>query len=153
MQHGPPPWPRNEQRLQQRLRAIGLAALTAEGQVQHIHQHLQLFVEGRPVKVPSDVGVGEKLSYISDVHTHDAGVIHVESPSQTPFSLGQFFAIWGVPLSARCIGSLCARGGAKLRAWVDGEPVAADPTRIVLADRQQIVIAYGTDAQLPDPEL
>jgi hypothetical protein len=69
----------------------------------------------------------------------------------TSFTLGQFFAVWGVRLDARCIGSLCARGAKQLRAWVDGKPVAADPTRIILAEHQEIVLAYGTAAQVPDP--
>ena len=147
-----PPWPKNTEQLQQRLRGIGLAPLTEEGQVVHIHQHIDIFVDGKPVTVPGDIGIGE--GFISDLHTHASyppGIIHVESPTEARFSLGQFFAVWGVPLSATCIGSLCAEGAKKLKAWVDGEPVAADPTRIVLAERQQIVLAYGTPAQEPTP--
>ena len=95
-----------------------------------------------------------RRAFISDLHTHASyppGIIHVESPTEARFSLGQFFAVWGVPLSATCIGSLCEEGAKQLKAWVDGKPVAADPTRIVLAERQQIVIAYGTAAQEPTP--
>ena len=150
----PPPWPRNEAQLQLRLRAIGLDPLTEEGQVVHIHQHLDLFVDGKPVEVPGDVGIGPQSAFISDLHTHASyppGIIHVESPTQAQFTLGQFFAVWGVPLSKSCIGSLCEKGAKQLSVFVDGKPVTADPTRIILAERQQIVIAYGTKAQLPDP--
>jgi len=35
--------------------------------------------------------------------------------------------------------------------WVNGEEVTADPTRIVLAEHQEIVIAYGSREQVPDP--
>jgi hypothetical protein len=146
-----PPWPANADMLQQRLRAIGLEALTEEGQALHIHQHLDIFVEGRRVGVPSDVGVGPGLRFIAAVHTHEGGVIHVESPTVTDFSLGQFFALWGVRLDRRCIGRFCAGDGRRLRAWVNGRPVTADPTRIVLAEHQQIVLAFGTPAQDPDP--
>ncbi len=148
----PPPWPANTEELQQRLRAIGLAPLTEEGQLQHTHQHLDIFVDGEPVEVPGDLGIGD--GFISDLHTHKEyppGIIHVESPAQETFTLGQFFAVWGVPLSATCIGSLCAKGDKELKAWVDGEPVSGDPTRIVLAERQQIALAYGTPAQEPKP--
>ena len=150
----PPPWPRNERRLQLRLRAIGLDPLTAEGQVVHIHQHLDLYVDGKPVQVPGDVGIGPQETFISDLHTHASyppGIIHVESPTQAQFTLGQFFAVWGVPLSASCVGSLCEKGPAQLRVFVNGEPVAGDPTRIILEDHQEIVLAYGTKAQLPAP--
>ncbi len=147
-----PPWPRNEAMLQQRLRAIGLQPLTEEGRVVHIHQHLDLFVDGNPVEVPGDIGIG--TGFLSDLHTHASyppGIIHVESPTQASFSLGQFFAVWGVPLSATCIGSLCESGAKQLKTWVNGKPVSADPTRIVLAAHQQITIAYGTAAQEPKP--
>ncbi|HVL30594.1 MAG TPA: hypothetical protein VM299_00020 [Solirubrobacteraceae bacterium] len=146
-----PPWPANADRLEQRLQAIGLDALAEEGQALHIHQHLDVFVEGRRVRVPADIGVGPSLSYIAAVHTHEAGVIHVESPTIQTYTLGQFFAIWGVRLDRRCIGGLCAAGGKRLRVWVNGKPVDADPTRIVLQEHQQIVLAFGTPAQDPDP--
>jgi hypothetical protein len=77
--------------------------------------------------------------------------MHVESPTRRDFTLGQFFAVWGLPLSADCIGSLCEKGARTLRVWVNGDEVSADPTRVVLAEHQEIVIAYGTAAQVPDP--
>ena len=51
----------------------------------------------------------------------------------------------------RCLGGLCEEGDKELKAWVNGTPVTADPTRIVLEDHQQIVLAYGTPAQEPKP--
>jgi hypothetical protein len=149
----PPPWPANTEKLQQRLRAIGLPALTAEGQVVHIHQHLDLFVDGKPVKVADDIGIDPNGGFISPLHTHlqTEGVLHVESPTQTSFSLGQFFAVWGVRLDGTCIGGKCASGDKELRVWVNGKPLEGDPTRIVLDEHQEIVIAYGTPKQMPDP--
>jgi hypothetical protein len=148
----PPPWPANTAQLQQRLRAIGLQPLTEEGQVLHTHQHLDIFVAGKPATVPGDLGIGD--GFISDLHTHAGyppGIIHVESPTDARFTLGQFFAVWGVPLSPTCLGGLCEEGDKQLKAWVNGKPVTADPTRIVLDDHQQIVLAYGTPAQEPKP--
>ncbi len=148
-----PPWPPNNDRtLQLRLRAIGLDPLRQEGQVVHIHQHLDLYANGDHVTVPAQIGIDAEGGFISDLHTHDAtGIMHVESPRQSTFTLGQFFAVWGVQLSARCIGSLCKRADKQLRTWVNGKPVTADPTRIVLDEHQEIVLAYGTRAQMPKP--
>jgi hypothetical protein len=147
-----PPWPANQGDLQLRLRAIGLDPLTAEGQVVHIHQHLDVYANGKKVTIPANLGIDAQQAFISDLHTHDpTGIMHVESPTQRSFSLGQFFAVWGVPLSARCIGSLCETGAKQLRAWVNGDAVTADPTRIVLDQHQEIVLAYGTQAQMPAP--
>ncbi len=148
----PAPWSANAGKLQLRLRAIGLAPLTAEGQVIHIHQHLDVFVDGKAVEVPANLGIDAQGAFIAALHTHDTtGVMHVESPTASTFSLGQFFAVWGVRLSKTCIGGDCAGSGKELRAWVNGEPVDADPTRIVLADHEEIVVAYGTPAQMPKP--
>ena len=46
---------------------------------------------------------------------------------------------------------LCEKGDRQLRVWVNGQEVAGDPTRIVLAEHQEIVIAYGSREQVPDP--
>lgn len=148
-----PPWPANNgSSLQLRLREIGLQPLREEGQVLHIHQHLDIWVDGDKVTVPANLGIDAGEAFISDLHTHDtAGIMHVESPTSQSFTLGQFFAVWGLPLSADCIGSLCEQGDKQLRVWVNGEQVEADPTRIVLAEHQEIAIAYGTQAQVPDP--
>jgi hypothetical protein len=148
-----PPWlANNGTSLQLRLRAIGLSPLREEGQVVHIHQHLDLYVDGKKMMVPAQIGIDAKGGFISDLHTHDtSGIMHVESPTVQSFSLGQFFAVWGLPLSATCIGSLCNKGTKQVGVWVDGEQLGGDPTRIVLAEHQEIVITYGTVAQIPDP--
>ena len=148
-QRSGPPWNSGAAKLQQRLKAIGLAPLPVEGNVVHIHQHLDIYVNGRHVTVPALIGI-DPGHFFSPLHTHDtSGILHVESPTESAFSLGQFFAVWGVPLSARRIGTLATAGGAQLRSWVNGRPLGADPTRIVLAPHQEIVIAYGTAAQMP----
>ena len=148
-----PPWGANNgASLQRRLREIGLQPLREEGQVVHLHQHLDLYVDGEKVTVPAQIGIDAADAFISDLHTHDTnGIMHVESPTQRSFSLGQFFAVWGLPLSADCIGSLCDEGAKQLRVWINGDEVTADPTRVVLEEHQEIVIAYGTAAQVPDP--
>src|SRR4051812_43964640 len=68
-----PPWDANTDQLQLRLRAIGLPALTAEGQVVHIHQHLDLFVDGKEVAVPDNIGIDPGGGFISPLHTHAQG--------------------------------------------------------------------------------
>jgi hypothetical protein len=148
-----PPWPANNgPSLQLRLRALGLEPLREEGQVVHIHQHLDLFINGDKVTVPANIGIDAGGGFISDLHTHDpSGIMHVESPTERDFTLGQFFGVWGLPLSEECIGSLCAKGGKALRVWVNGDEVPGDPTRIVLEEHQEIAITYGTAAQMPDP--
>jgi hypothetical protein len=151
IQRTPPPWSAgNGPALGPRLKAIGIPASPMEGAVVHIHQHLDLWVRGRKLTVPANIGISLTEGFLSPLHTHDTtGIIHVESHTAEEFSLGQFFGVWGVPLNATTIGSLHAGGPERLRAWVNGTPLNADPTRIVLAAHQEIAIAYGTEAQMP----
>src|SRR6185369_5291791 len=96
------PWSANVRLLRRRLTAIGLPALDAEGTALHIHQHLDIYVNGRRVPLPAGIGIDELDGFISPLHTHDtSGVIHVESPKVETFTLGQFFAVWGVRLTPR----------------------------------------------------
>ena len=78
-----PPWPRNVDALRERLGELHLPALAAEGTVLHIHQHLDVFDNGKRVTVPAGIGIGD--TFISPLHTHDtSGVVHVESPTIRP---------------------------------------------------------------------
>jgi hypothetical protein len=152
IQTGPPPWPPQTADLRARLAAIGLSPLTAEGQVQHTHQHLDLYVDGVRVPVPADIGINRTQGFIASLHTHDAiGIIHVESPVVREFTLGEFFDVWGVRFDAHCVGGECDGNGRTLSVVVDGKAYAGDPRSIVLLPHEEIVVALGTQAQLPDP--
>lgn len=151
LQTGEAPWRAEKLHLRDRLEAIGLPGLKAEGTAVHSHQHLDIFVHGHPVPVPEYIGIQPEERFISHIHTHDGtGEIHIESPSVQVFNLGQFFDIWGVHLTATCLGAYCEDGKNVLRAFVDGEP-AADPRAIRLQDREEIVLVYGTPEEAPDP--
>jgi len=154
--HGPPspkanaPWGKNEGRLRARLTALGLPALPVEGKLLHTHEHLDLYLNGRHVAVPANVGIGSDPRFYSPLHTHDrTGILHVESPVNTTYTLGQFFGVWGVRLTSRCIGGYCAQDDRQLRTFVDGKELAGDPGQIPLRKHEEIAIAYGTRAQLP----
>lgn len=143
------PWPTEQAHLKERLAAIGLPALSEEGTVLHTHQHLDIFVHGKAVPVPSDIGVHESNPpYIASIHTHDeTGIIHVESSTEGKFYLGQLFDIWGVRLTADCVGAYCTDAANKLVFYVDGKPYTGDPRQIELTEHEEIVISYGTPAE------
>src|SRR5262249_26867944 len=78
----------------------------------HYHAHLDVLVNGQPVPVPADLGIDEARRLISPLHTHDdTGVIHIESATNAPFTLGQFFAEWGQPLRATQVGPVAPPPG------------------------------------------
>jgi len=152
LQTGPAPWGADTADLAARLRAIGLPPLSAAGGTAvHIHQHLDIYVDGRPIPVPALIGIDPAVGF-APLHVHDtSGVIHVESPTVRGYTLGQFFAVWGVRLTPSCLGGYCASGDRRLRVYVDGAPRRGDPTTLTLEPHQEIVVAFGTAAQLPSP--
>jgi hypothetical protein len=152
LQTGPAPWSANTTGLAARLRAAGLPPLSAtEGTVVHIHQHLDLYVDGRKVPVPAGIGIDPAVGF-APLHTHDAsGVVHVESPTVRRYTLGELFAVWGVRFTPSCLGGYCAGGGRQLRVYVNGAAYRGDPTTLPLAPHQELVVAFGTAARLPSP--
>ena len=127
----------------------GIKCEQAEGAVFHIHQHLAIFDRGRAVAVPDDVGrpiVGQCLYWL---HTHTTnGIIHVESPSFRTYTLGQFFDIWGEPLSATVVASARTKPGG-MRVYVDGHPYPGNPRKIELAQHTDIAIEVGAPYSVP----
>src|SRR5438132_6615646 len=61
------PWPAEIDHLKDRLTAIGLPALSEEGTTLHIHQHLDIFIHGKPTLVPAGIGINEGDRFISPI--------------------------------------------------------------------------------------
>lgn len=122
----------------------------------HIHAHLAMYVNGVSAWVPAGVGVTRPLVLDRDrpdpaivaaqgyywLHTHDeSGVIHAEAPQEHTFTLGQFFDLWGQPLSRHQVGP--AKGDVTV--LVDGKPFGGDPRGIVLKQHELIQLNVGRD--------
>lgn len=146
------PWPAETTKLKQRLSVLGLPALLQEGTVLHTHQHLDLYIQGQKIEVPANIGIDEQAGFSAPIHTHDTtGIIHVESPVNAPFYLGQFFDIWGVSFTSQCIGGYCQGNGNNLSVYVNGNLYNGDPRKLELESHQEIVVIFGTDSQKPKP--
>jgi hypothetical protein len=135
------PWPPEYEFLADRLLPLSLAPLTSEGQATHIHAHVDIFVDGKRVTVPQSIGINPGAGWLTELHTHDArGVIHIESPeADDEFTLGQFFAEWGVFLNGRCVGAYCDG----LKWYVNGEQQTGNPAGHVLESHDEIAIVVG----------
>jgi hypothetical protein len=119
------------------------------GSSSHFHPHLAVYVDGKQVEVPANIGIdpSQPSMQMAGLHTHDAsGTIHDEGMASS--RLGQFFSVWGVPFSAQRLGPHRASGSRVVRVWVDGKPSRRFGA-LDLKDDQQIVVAYGTPRQLP----
>ena len=149
LQTGEAPWRRGSEFLRERLQAIGLPALKAEGTVVHTHEHLDIFVLGRHIQIPTGVGIDEQERFIAPIHTHDqTGVLHVESDEAREFTLGQFFDMWGVLLTESCLGAHCADADHTLKFYVDGREVP-DARAVELKHHMQIAIVYARRGAAP----
>jgi hypothetical protein len=140
----------------------GVSAQTTEQLAYHIHSHLAIYVNGTQKAVPAGIGIvqpwqtqqeqdgstfvgGGKAIYY--VHVHDStGIIHVESPNQNKYTLGQVFAEWNQPLSETQVGP--ATGS--VIAYVNGQKYTGDPSQIELAPHAVIQLDVGKDVA-PQP--
>ena len=147
LQKSKPPWPANANDLTQRVAKIGLEPLGQEQLQFHIHQHLDLWVNGQKVTIPQYAGIkidqAAQTAVFAELHTHNStGIIHDESARAVRFELAQFFGVWGVRLTQRCIGSFKGSCGT-VQMWVNGTKYTGNPANLVLRNHQEIVLVLG----------
>jgi hypothetical protein len=147
IQSGPAPWAPESALLSRRLAALRLPGQSDT--VFHIHALLRIFVDGRSVPIPAQIGLDPRGRFLAPLHTHDAsGIVHIEADRPFPFTLGQFFTIWGVRFTDTRIGGYTDEGPRRLRVDVDGRPVA-DPVAHILQAHDRIVVGYGPPGSFP----
>jgi hypothetical protein len=123
----------------------GITCDKAEHFVSHIHTHLDIFINGKEVVVPSNIGIipGNCIYWL---HTHDdTGVIHIESPDDRTFTLGQFFQIWGETFNNNRIFDNLVDDNNTLSVYANGKKVDSktDYRQIPLNEHDEIAIIYG----------
>ncbi|NBS41222.1 hypothetical protein EBS80_01005 [bacterium] len=113
-------------------REIAMSCTTDMATQFHIHPWLAIKVDGVAQTIPEDIGITNGC--MNPIHTHDAtGKIHVESPVQRDFTLGDFFAVWNKPLDA--FGTLTGM-------TVNGT-ASADGENLVFRDDDKIELDYA----------
>lgn len=144
---GQAPWPANTAQLGERLDVLGLPPA---GAVMHEHSNVQIFVHGERQVIPTDIGL--LGSTHASIHTHEtSGTVHLESQTIRDFKLGEFFDVWGVRFTDSCMGAYCEDAENQIRVFIDGEAVTGSPREIPLDDLTVVVVAYGSEAELPSP--
>jgi len=139
----------------------GIQCNTTQQTVFHVHTHLTIFVKGHARQIPYGIGItaprkgqstpqgvfvtGGRCFYW--LHTHVAdGIIHIESPVQRTYTLGDFFDIWGQPLSRDQVGP--AKG--KVTAFFNGKVYLGNLRQIPLGNHIQIQLDVGTPRVSPE---
>lgn len=125
----------------------------AETLTVHYHAHLDIIDKDAAVTVPPGIGfviTNGQATGITSLHTHDAsGLVHIESQTDVPFTLGQVFTEWGVRLTTGQVGGLVSGKGNVVRVYVNGTPFTGDPAAIVLRPHQEIALWYGSASSTP----
>ncbi len=122
----------------------------------HVHVLVSVYVDGRRERLPAGVGItspavttGSGASTFIDVGLHDClywlhthsydGIVHVEAPARATYTLGQFFDVWGQPLSPVRVGP--ARGPVVV--FENGVRYRGDPRSVPLLAGGVIQIDVG----------
>jgi hypothetical protein len=139
----------------------GITCQLGEQVAFHIHAHLRLVVRGQPRDVPAGVGIAPPYqvaptpagrfvaggSCFMWLHTHAAdGIVHIESPVNRTFTLGEFFDVWGQPLGRRVVG----RAHGAVTAFDNGRVFAGNPRKIPLRAHSQIELEIGPPVVVPE---
>jgi hypothetical protein len=130
----------------------GIRCDQMEGSLMHIHQHLTILDHGKPITIPDDIGrpvIGQCFYWI---HTHTPdGIIHVESPSFKTFTLGNFFDVWGEPLTKTDVAGAHPKKNERIVVWVNGNRYDGDPRGIQLSQHLDATIEVGPPYTRPLP--
>ena len=138
----------------------GISCQTAEQTIFHIHAHLTVFVNGSARQIPAAIGIpGAQVTQTAQgpfieggncfywLHTHAPdGIIHIESPVQRTYTLGNFFDEWGQSLGPDQVGP--ARG--HVVATYNGQVYTGNPRDIPLTAHAQIQLQIGTPLVAPE---
>ena len=141
----------------------GIACNAHEELAYHHHVHVVMFVDGHPYSLPYGVGMvspivvrntpvgafalgSQTCLYWTHVHAQD-GIVHIESPVATNFTLGQVMDVWHVALSTGQLGPYAG----KVTATVTGRKWRTAPSSIPLTEHAQIVLNVGGPVITPPP--
>jgi hypothetical protein len=138
----------------------GIGCNTTEQTIFHIHAHLTIFVNGVARQVPAAIGIPGAVAQNTQagpfigsgtcfywLHTHAAdGIVHIESPVQRTYTLGEFFDEWGQPLGPSVVGP--AHG--HVTVIYNGKVFTGNPRDVPLTAQGQIQLEVGTPLVAPE---
>ncbi len=130
-----------------------------EGQTEHIHAHISIYIDGQPAPLPANIGIPTNTNAQSGqsstacfywLHVHDtSGVIHIEAPSAEPFTLGQFVDEWDQQFQSLGFPTqLLLPNGWTI--WVNGKAYHGSLNSVPLGAHNLITVAYNSPNVKPD---
>jgi len=135
-------------------RIDGIGCQTSEQVAFHVHARLRIVVRGRSRQVPAGIGIAAPYqveatpsgAFVAGgtclmwLHTHAAdGIVHIESPIDRTYTLGDFFDVWGQPLMRGRVGPAHGR----VTALLDDRVFTGDPRTIPLLAQARSSSRWG----------
>jgi hypothetical protein len=132
----------------------------------HYHAAVQIVFGGVVHNIPANIGIVSSPSpclYWLHVHAANPNVIHIESPRNRTFTLGDFFSVWskwsGInqPLDATHVSTLTLTPDQKLVVYVNASDgtgpqlYTGDPAKIVLKAHEVITLEITPPTVTPPP--
>ncbi len=135
----------------------------------HYHAAVQIVHEGVLTPIPANIGIVNDSAgsvtcyYWLHVHAANKDVIHIESPANDTFNLGQFFSVWSTwggktqPLDSRHVSTFTLTPEEKLYVYVDAadgkgpQLFTGDPKTIVLSKHEVISLEITSGAATTPP--
>jgi hypothetical protein len=112
----------------------GLTCSPTMSVIFHVHAHLA-----------QDIGRLQQCDY--EMHTHDhTGIIHIEAPSVKDYTLGNFFDIWGQPLTNTNVAGITGNVVAYINDNGEARRYMGDLRTLKLTSHRDITLQIGTPA-------
>lgn len=134
----------------------GVSCDSTQYNTYHIHVHLTIYINGKPVTIPEGIGIASDGSCYYWMHTHSSdGIIHIEAPAKVHnVALDDFLTIWHDGFSKLNFPpQLTLNSGWHI--YVNGKPFAGQVTsplntEVALSSHDLITLEYGSNN--PPPE-
>jgi hypothetical protein len=147
----------------------GIPCDALQGSQVHYHVAVQIVYDGVVHPLPGNIGIVNPTAptcyYWLHVHPADTNVIHIESPKNRTFTLGDFFAVWSKwggtkqLLDATHVSTLTLTPDQSLVIYIDKQDdktgpqlYTGDPSKIVLVPHEVITLEITPPPVAPPPK-
>ena len=121
-------------------REVALTCTTDMATKFHIHPVLKILIDGIEQKIPTNTGITNFC--MNSIHTHDdGGTLHIESPVQKDFTIGDFFAVWGKEFNRNQILDYKIDNAHAITVTINGNEVQTYENTL-MKDKDDIIIEY-----------
>ncbi len=121
----------------------GLTCAANMVQSYQVNAHLEIVYNGQWLQMPQNIGVTSACTYEMNTSDH-TGIIHIGSPTVRNYTLGEFFDIWGQPLTSTNVVGLSGDVVAYINDNGESRRYMGDLRSIQVVSHRAITLQIGT---------